>query len=138
MFLLDTNVVSELRNSRKTNPLVASWAGATLATDQYLSAISVQEMEIGTLLMERKDPVQGMVLRHLLENVIQPTFMGRILPVDNSVAIVSAQLYASRTRPYRDAFIAATALVRGFTLLTRNVKDFEDTGVKLINPWVAP
>lgn len=139
MYLLDTNVVSELRKIRlgKADRHVAAWADQVEASDLYLSVISLQELEIGVLLAERRDPAQGAILRVWLTTRVLPAFKGRILSVDGAVAQRSARLHVPDPRPVRDALIAATALVHGMTVVTRNVADFEPTGVLLLNPWVA-
>lgn len=139
MFLLDTNVVSELRKIRlgKADAYVAAWADSVDATDLYLSVITVQELETGVLLAERRDPVQGAVLRAWLNDQVLPAFAGRVLPVDTAVALRSARLHVPNQRPVLDALIAATALVHGMTVATRNVADFEQTGARTINPWTA-
>jgi predicted nucleic acid-binding protein len=139
MFLLDTNVVSELRKIRlgKADANVAAWADSVESTDLYLSVITVQELETGVLLAERRDPVQGAVLRAWLNDQVLPAFAGRVLPVDTAVALRSARLHVPNQRPVLDALIAATALVHGMTVATRNVADFEQTGAKTINPWAA-
>jgi predicted nucleic acid-binding protein len=139
MFLLDTNVVSELRKIRlgKADAYVAAWADSVESTDLYLSAITVQELETGVLLAERRDPVQGAVLRAWLNDQVLPAFAGRVLPVDTAVALRSARLHVPNHRPVLDALIAATALVHGMTVATRNVADFEQTGARTINPWTA-
>jgi len=136
-FLLDTNVVSELRKVRtgKADKRVAKWADSVSATDLYLSAISVQELETGVLLVERKDVAQGRMLRTWLEEHVLPAFSGRILPVDETVARRSAALHVPDPAPVRDSLIAATALVHGMTVVTRNVSDFEAMGVTLLDPW---
>ena len=137
MFVLDTNVVSELRKVRlgKADQRVARWADSVDATDLYLSAITIQELEIGVLLAERRDPVQGAVFRTWLNSHVLPAFAARVLPVDTAVAQRSARLHVPDPRPVRDCLIAATALVHGMTVITRNVADFEPTGVKTVNPW---
>lgn len=137
MYLLDTNVVSELRKIRleKADSQVAAWADSVDAADLYLSVITVQELEIGILLAERRDPTQGAVFRAWLNKQVLPAFAGRILAVDMAVAQRSAQLHAPNPRPVRDGLIAATALVHGMTVVTRNVDDFEPTGVAVFNPW---
>ena len=139
MFILDTNVVSELRKIRsgKADPHVAAWADSVDAGSLHLSAITVLELEIGILLLERKDPRQGTVLRTWLETRVLPEFDGRIFPVDTAVAQRCARLQVPDPRAERDALIAATALVHGMTVVTRNVDDFEATGVPLLNPWEA-
>jgi predicted nucleic acid-binding protein len=137
MYLLDTNVVSELRktNSDRADRLVTAWARGIAAESMFLSAISVLELERGTLLMERRDPAQGAMLRSWMENLVIPSFAGRILPVDTPVALRCAALHVPDPKSYRDALIAATALVHGMTVVTRNVSDFEPSGVAVLNPW---
>lgn len=137
MYLLDTNVVSELRkvDAGKADPRVKTWAESSDAQSFFLSSITVQELEFGTLLIERRDPRQGSMLRAWLEKKILPEFAGRILPVDVLVARKSAALQVPDPKPYRDALIAATALVHGMTVVTRNTADFASTGVRLLNPW---
>ena len=137
MFLLDTNVVSELRKVRlgKADSNVAAWADSTDAVDLYLSVITIQELEIGVLLAERRDPAQGAIFRAWLNSHVLPAFAGRILAVDTAVALRSAQLHVPDQRPVRDGLIAAIALVHGMTIVTRNVADFEPTGVPILNPW---
>lgn len=137
MYLLDTNVVSELRKvyAGKADPRVKTWAESSDAQSFFLSSITVQELEFGTLLIERRDPRQGSMLRAWLEKKILPEFAGRILPVDVLVARKSAALQVPDPKPYRDALIAATALVHGMTVVTRNTADFASIGVRLLNPW---
>jgi hypothetical protein len=137
MYLLDTNVVSELRktNSDRADRLVTAWARSIAAESMFLSAISVLELERGTLLMERRDPAQGAMLRSWMENLVMPSFAGRILPVDTPVALRCGALHVPDPKSYRDALIAATALVHGMTVVTRNVSDFEPSGVAVLNPW---
>lgn len=140
MYILDTNVVSELRKVRlgKADLNVALWADSIEATDLYLSVITIQELEIGVLLAERRDPSQGAVFRSWLNGHVIPAFDGRILVVDTAVAQRSARLHVPDPRPVRDGLIAATALVHGMTVVTRNVADFESTGVLTLNPWIDP
>lgn len=137
MFLLDTNVVSELRKVRtgKADPNVAAWARAVPAGGLFLSVIVVQELEIGVRLAERRDPAQGSVLRAWLDDHVLPAFGPRLLAIDVAVARRSAALHVPDPRPVRDGLIAATALVHGLTVVTRNVDDFVPTGVPLLNPW---
>ena len=137
MFLLDTNVVSELRKARtgKAHPNVAAWAQTVHQGSLFLSAIVVQELEIGVLQLERRDLAQGTILRNWLDKYVLPTFVDRVLPIDTAVARRSARLHVPDPQPYRDGLIAATALVHGLTVVTRNVVDFETTGVPLLNPW---
>jgi len=137
MYLLDTNVVSELRKVRagKADPNVARWADSVDAGELYLSVISIQELEIGVLLVERRDSDQGAMLRTWLNGHVLPAFAGRILPVDTDVALRSARLHIPDPHPVRDGLIAATALVHGMTIVTRNVYDFDRSGGQVLNPW---
>ena len=137
MFLLDTNVVSELRKVRlgKADRHVADWADSVDASDLYLSVMTIQELEIGVLLAERRDPSQGAMFRAWLTGHVLPAFTGRILAIDTVVAQRSAHLHVPDPRPVRDALIAATALVHGMVVVTRNVADFAPTGVVTFNPW---
>ncbi len=137
MFLLDTNVVSELRKAGggKADPNVIAWLSAQDAATCYVSAITLMELDLGVLLMERRDPVQGARLRAWMEGTVLPEFAERTIPVDRAVALACARLHVPDPRPERDAFIAATALVHGMTLVTRNLADFAPMGVALVNPW---
>lgn len=137
MFLLDTNVVSELRKARtgKIDKNIAAWAGSVSAQSLFLSAITIMELETGVLLIERRGPTQGAILRSWLDTHVLPAFTGRILPVDTAVAQYCAKLHVPDPRSDRDALIAATALVHGMTVVTRNVDDFVATKVDLLNPW---
>ncbi|WNV05433.1 type II toxin-antitoxin system VapC family toxin [Candidatus Methylospira mobilis] len=121
----------------KADVHVANWADSVDANDLYLSAMSIQELEIGILLAERRDPSQGTVFRAWLDHHVLPAFAGRILTVDSAVAQRSARLHVPDPRPLRDGLIAATALVHGMVVVTRNVADFEPTGVPTLNPWVG-
>lgn len=139
-YLLDTNVLSELRKIRagKADQNVAAWAESVDAADLFVSAISIMELELGILSIERRDATQGAALRAWLEQHVLPEFAGRTLPVDTAIAQRCARLHVPDKRGERDALIAATALVHGMTVVTRNVADFQSTGVALLNPWEAP
>jgi len=137
MYLLDTNVVSELRKIRTGNAdlHVKKWASTVDASDLYISAITMQELEIGVLLAELRDASKGAILRAWLQGNVTLTFQDRILVVDSLVATRSAKLHVPDPKPFRDSLIAATALVHGMTLVTRNIADFARMGVALLNPW---
>ncbi len=137
MFVLDTNVVSELRRPEKADHRVVAWASAIPLASFFLSSITVLELELGTLLRERKDPAQGMILRTWIDNQVLPRFDGRILAIDVAITQRCAHLHVPDPRAERDALIAATALVHGMTVATRNVADFEPTGVQTTNPWAG-
>ena len=137
MFLLDTNVISELRRPDKADRNVVAWASAIPAASFFVSAISILEIELGALLVARKDAEQGAVLRAWIDHQILLRFDDRILAVDTAVTQRCARLHVPDPRSERDALIAATAMVHGLTVVTRNVADFEPTGVALTNPWAA-
>jgi predicted nucleic acid-binding protein len=131
MYLVDTNVVSELRKANHAHPRIRAWAEALPAARLYLSVISVLELEIGILLFERRDRKQGAVLRAWMDGHVLPTFSDRILAVAQRCAV----LHVPNPRWDRDALIAATALVHDITVVTRNVSHFQPLGVRLVNPW---
>jgi len=137
MYLLDTNVVSELRKAKsgKADPNVVAWAQPIAVGSLFLSAITVLELELGVLLIERRDPAQGKVLRAWLDQSVLPAFEGRIVPVDVEVARRCARMHVPDPRSERDALIAATALVHGMTVVTRNVPDFSGLDLTLLDPW---
>jgi toxin FitB len=135
MFLLDTNVVSELRRRDKTDRRVAAWADSVDAGTLFLSAIAILEIEAGALLVERRDEAQGTVLRKWIDGKVLPGFAGRILPVDVAVSMTCARLHVPNPRAERDALIAATALVHRLCVVTRNIGDFRSMRVELLNPW---
>lgn len=135
MYILDTNVISELRKATKTHPNVRKWAQPLPSSSLYISVISVLELEIGILLVARRDKEQGAILRAWMDGHVLPTFSSRILAINTAVAQRCAILHVPNPRSDHDALIAATALVHGLTVATRNVADFERTGVSVVNPW---
>ena len=137
MFLLDTNVVSELRKigSNRINTQVEKWARTTPGEQTYISVITVFEIERGVLLAERRDKVQGDVLRTWLAENVLTKYAERIIPISVDIAQRCALLHVPDPMPDYDALIAATALEHGLIVVTRNISDFERTGVKLLNPW---
>lgn len=138
MYLLDTNVISELRkaNSGRADAGVVHWFRSISSAQAFISAITLFELERGILLIERRDRRQSDKLRHWLERQVIPEFAGRILAVDGRVALRCAKLHVPDRRSDQDALIAATALVHDLKLVTRNTKDFLGTGALLINPWL--
>lgn len=138
MFVLDTNVVSELRKVRagKADRGVAEWVAGVPAAQMFISAMTIHELELGVLLAERRDRRQGAILRQWLDESVSRAFADRVLAVDETVAKRAAALHVPDPAPLRDAFIAATALVQRMAVVTRNVKDFERfDGLAVVNPW---
>jgi predicted nucleic acid-binding protein len=137
VYVVDTNVVSELRKAKagKADRNVTAWAASVPAGSLYLSAVTVLELEMGVLQIERRDRVQGALMRRWMDEQVMPAFGGRILAVDAAVALRCARLHVPNRLAERDALIAATALVHGMTVVTRNVADFKAAKVALIDPW---
>ncbi len=139
MFLLDTNVISELRKlgDGRADTHVAAWISERDAASFYISALTLMELEIGILRIERRDTGQGERLRTWMDRYVLPEFRERTLPVDSAVALKCARLHVPDPRAERDALIAATALVHGMAVVTGNVADFEVTGADVIDPWAG-
>ena len=137
MFVLDTNVVSELRKlgDGRADARVTAWIAGHDAASFYISALTLMELEIGVLRIERRDAGQGRRLRRWIDRHVLPEFRERTLPVDSAVALKCAKLHVPDPRAERDALIAATAMVHGMTVVTGNRADFEATGVALVDPW---
>ena len=135
MYLLDTNVLSELRPGKPhAEPVVIEWAKSVPITQIYVSAITVLEIELGILRLERRRPPQGSALRVWFD-AATASLTGRILPLTLEIAKRCATLHIPNPMPERDAMIAATAMVHGMTLVTRNVGDFKRRGLSVLNPW---
>ena len=138
MFVLDTNIVSELRKaaSGRANSGVTDWANSVPATLMFLSVISLHELEHGVLLAERSDPTKGAILRTWLDSSVNPAFKDRLLSVNAEIARQSAALHVPNPAPFRDALIAATAIHHDMTVITRNTSDFDRfTDLTVTNPW---
>lgn len=135
-YLLDTNVVSELRKpAPRADQAVRSWAGAREPSELYLSAVTILEIEVGIARLSRRDQGQAARLRVWLEEEVLDLFSGRILSIGVAEVRRAAWLHVPDPRPERDALIAATAAVHDLTVVTRNVADFAPLGVAVINPW---
>ena len=138
-YLLDTNVVAELRKGRRADPAVLAWRKGVKTSQSCLSAITLLELSLGIALKARKDEDAGRALRHWYERRLKPAFAGRILPVDEAVAERAAAIQAERTRSGNDALIAATALVHDLALATRNLRDFAGIAeLRTVDPWAPP
>lgn len=133
MFLLDTNVISELRVGKPhPSAAVRHWAAGVPSNQLYLAAVTVLELETGVLILERRDRQQGERLRTWLQAVLEQF---QVLPFGKATALLCAAMHVPNRRPERDAMIAATAKEHGYTVATRNTDDFEGCGVTLLNPW---
>lgn len=135
MFLLDTNVLSELRRAHKADANLAAWSEAVPSGDMYISSVTILELETGALLLSRRDKTQGRLIYEWIEKHVLTAFADRILPVDTAVARKCATLHVPDPRPYRDSLIAATAMVHHLTVVTRNTADFEAMRARVLNPW---
>ena len=134
MFVLDTNVVSELRKTRgRADPGVVAWVHSQSADALFLSVVTILELEMGVARVERRGTEQGRTLRSWLEERVLVEFADRVLPIDVAVARCAARLHVPDPRPERDALLAATAIIRGMTVVTRNERDF--AGATVVNPW---
>lgn len=138
MYVLDTNVVSELRKvrSNRADPGVAAWITETPTEELFISVITLHELELGVLLAERSDPAKGALLRQWLDGSVAVAFESRVLPVDTTTARRAAALHVPDPAPFRDRLIAASALARGMGVVTRNERDFvRFSGLEVVNPW---
>lgn len=136
-YVLDTNVVSALR-IRGRNPQVESWASSVLVADQFVTAMTIGEIERDVVAKERSDPAQGVVLRRWLEERVLPAFAGRVLPFDLAAARTLATYRVPERAPLDDALIGAVAQSVAMTVVTRNTRHFEPLGVDCLNPWIVP
>jgi len=137
MFLIDTNVISESRKVRsgRAAPEVVAWLKETDPSTTFISSMSLFELELGVVRVERRDPTQGANLRRWLDQIVKPGFASRVLAMDAAVAVACAALHFPDPVSERDGWIAATAITHGLTVVTRNVADFEPTGALIFNPW---
>jgi predicted nucleic acid-binding protein len=136
-YLLDTNVVSELRKvgDGKADENVTRWVGARDSSDLFISAITILEIERGILSILRRNPSQGARVREWMDSRVRPEFAARVLPIDDVIATRCAHLHVPDRRNEADALMAATALVYGLTVVTRNIQDFNGTGAIVVDPW---
>ncbi|VTU09680.1 PilT domain-containing protein [Actinobacillus porcinus] len=137
MYLLDTNIISEIRKlaKNKCDKNVADWVRSTSKDLMFTNAVVMMELERGVMSIERKDTTQGKLLRHWFEMDVKPAFHGKILKIDEQTAQICAKLHIPDHAPENDAWIAASAIQHNLVLVTRNTADFARTGVKLFNPF---
>jgi predicted nucleic acid-binding protein len=133
-YLIDTNVVSELRKGRRCDPGVAAWFALVRSEDLYLSVLTVGELRKGIESIRRRDQPGAATLEAWLEDLLE-TYSGRCLPVDRDIAEEWGRLNSAAPLPVIDSLIAATAKVHRLTLVTRNLRDVDRTGVDCINPF---
>lgn len=136
-FLLDTNVVSEIRKAEHgtADANVLGWVRSVPSSSLWLSVISLHELEVGVGLVERRDTAQGELLRRWVDHRLLPAFADRLLVIDEDVVRASGRCHVTDPRDIRDTLIAATAAVHDLTVVTRNVSDFTGLPARVINPW---
>lgn len=139
MYLLDTNIISEMRKVKqgKADNVFTEWLAQVDVDKFYISVVSVMELERGVLRIENKDAKQGEILRNWLDKLLVQMFSGRVLDINHQTAIICANLHVPNKSPENDSWIAATAIQHNLTLITRNTKDFKHANVKLFNPFQA-
>jgi len=137
MYLLDTNIISELKklDSGKIHPQVQRWAYSINLMQTKISVVSITEIRTGILSLARKDQAQAASLDNWFTNRLLPAYRTRTLSVDTEVALICAQLHIPTKRPINDAYIAATAIAHNLTPVTRNVRDFQGLPLMLENPF---
>jgi predicted nucleic acid-binding protein len=138
MYLLDTNVISELRRRDRIAPDARRWLDSIPESELFISAVTLFEIQRGALRRRRRDEAQGALFIDWISRLVIPSFSGRILVFDAEIALLCAALHVPDPRPERDAMIAATALHHGMIVITRNVRDFVPMGVPVLNPWDQP
>ena len=116
---------------------MAAWVSGRDAASFYIFALTLMELEIGILRIERRDAGQGKWLGTWMDRHVLPEFVERTLPVDSAVALKGARLHVPDPRAERDALIAGHAIVHAMTVVTRNVADFETTGAAVVDPWAG-
>jgi predicted nucleic acid-binding protein len=134
MFLLDTNVLAELRKGRRANANVRAWFDALAPEDIRLSVVTIGEIRTGIENIRRRDPVAAASLERWLARLLRD-YGDSVLPVDVTIAEEWGRLNVPSRLPVIDGLLAATARVHGFTLATRNVTDVARTGVEVVNPF---
>lgn len=137
MYLLDTNVISEMRKVKtgKANANVMAWLGSRFPHDFYINAVIKMELERGILAMQRKDPIQGEYLRRWQQAFFDEFLINPVLPITETTAQLCAKLHVPDHASENDAWIASSAIEHRLMLVTGNTADFKRTGVRLFNPF---
>lgn len=135
MYLLDTDVISDLRRRDRIAHHALRWLDTIPESELFISAVTLFEIQRGALRRRRRDEAQGALFIDWISRLVIPSFSGRTLVFDADIALICAALHVPDPRPERDAMIAATALHHGMIVVTRNVRDFVPMGVPVINPW---
>ena len=135
MYLIDTNIISELRKGSRANSSVLRWNTTVPLHAQWMSSVSLYELELGVERLKSRDHQQWEHLRYWLDRQVIPAFQGRIIPFDQEIAQLCAGLHVPNPKPERDSMIGATALVKGLIVVTRNESDFLPMGCQVLNPW---
>ncbi len=136
-YLIDTNVVSELRRPDRAAQAVVAWAASVPSSEMFVSSVTILELQLGALQLAHRDPAAGRIIGEWLERKVIERFQDRILAVDLAVALKCAELHVPDPKSEHEALIAATALVHNLVVVTRNTPDFARTGVRLLDPWQA-
>lgn len=134
MYLIDTNVISEIRKGRRCDPRVAAWYQRVRDDELFLSVLLLGEIRQGIKRVRTRDPRRAQALEKWLDRLVE-AFAERIVPVDARVAQIWGRLSARASLPVVDALLAATAEAHDLTLVTRNIKDVERSGVRCLNPF---
>jgi hypothetical protein len=135
-YLVDTNVVSEVRKSKRANSKVLAWWDSVQTSRMYLHVLTIGEIHRGIVLLRDTDPKQARFLGIWLKGLSR-YFRGRLVTIDLQASLIWAEIQSRGTIPHVDALIAASAIRHDLTLVTRNIRDIHDTGVRYLNPFEA-
>jgi toxin FitB len=136
MYLLDTNVLSELRLNDRANSLVRQWERQTPPELMFISPVSIAELTYGWRKLAKQAPNRAEILKQWIDGLLE-AFAQRIVSIDAACGLEFGRLLMGRSRPVNDQWLAATALAHSLVVVTRNTSDFADSGARLLNPWLA-